>query len=307
MGRKMVSFLVFLSYILGARAAYLGIVPKFPITFEIGNSNELYTANSLVDNQKENNKLFDNDIEKNERPILLPIEEEPTYEVQDNMKKDKQTSNFLAIKETFGFDLINKTTEVMKLNLQTMAHNKEGLQFLKDLMDTNHCLSNQEGYMALFKHGSRVVEISRPELEEIILNIASFREERHVSLILRKSAILLVIIENLFPKLQPITFLMQCKSSVEEGLESMRELCQIFYSKHTTEENIFSKHIKEKLLKSAHITGVLTQLMDSFQENLSQRDRITKKNFIGLGVKLVAKALKDVAEVLNNVLYLDID
>merc|ERR1712106_307718 len=323
LSKKMVCFLLFLSYSLvvslgqadtqisreekriqyGGQPAYLRLVQ---------NNNEIEAADSLVDNQ--------DDIHEDKTSILVTLEEEPTDVVEDeteptnevsavvqeDSKQNTEILNSLAIKELLGFDLINRTrwsADVMKLNLQTMAQNQEGLQFVKDLIDTNPCVSNQEGFLALIEHGTRVVENARPELEKIIINIASFRGERHVSVILRKSADLLVQIENLFPKLQPITFLMQCKSSVEEGLYSMRELILILYRMSETESNIFSEAIKDKMLKSAHIMEVFTNLMDHFQENLSQRDCLTNKNFMGFGVDLAVKTLKDVAEVVGNLGY----
>merc|ERR1711892_1075822 len=329
LSKKMVCFLLFLSYSLvvslgqadtqisreekrikyGDQPAYLRLVR---------NNNEIETATSLVDNQEKNASTFEDDIQEDKTSILVTVEPidvvednmEPTNEVsavvQEDSKQDTEMLNSLAIKELLGFDLINRTrwsTDVMKLNLQIMAQNEVGLQFMKDLIDTNPCVLNQEGFLALIEHGTRVVENARPELEEIIINIASFRGERHVSVILRKSANLLVQIENLFPKLQPITFLMQCKSSVEEGLYSMRELVLILYRMSETESNIFSEAIKDKMLKSAHIMEVFTNLMDHFQENLSQRDCLTNKNFMGFGVDLAVKTLKDFAEVVGNLGY----
>merc|ERR1711892_1333568 len=329
LSKKMVCFLLFLSYSLvvslgqadtqisreekrikyGDQPAYLRLVR---------NNNEIETATSLVDNQEKNASTFEDDIQEDKTSILVTVEPidvvednmEPTNEVsavvQEDSKQDTEMLNSLAIKELLGFDLINRTrwsTDVMKLNLQIMAQNEVGLQFMKDLIDTNPCVSNQEGFLALIEHGTRVVENARPELGEIILNIASFNGERNISVMLRKSADLLTQFETLFPKLQPITFLMQCFVGVEEGLYSMRELALILYRMSKTDSNIFSEAIKEKMLKTAYITEVFTNLMDHFQENLSQRDCLTNKNFMGFGIDLFVKTLKDVAEGLGNLGY----
>ena len=85
-----------------------------------------------------------------------------------------------TFEDLFGFDLTeearNNFAGIQQFIL-TLAQNKDTLPLVNDLIDTNPCVSNLQGFLALIEHYGRLIVNNAENLEDFVLKINSLRYE----------------------------------------------------------------------------------------------------------------------------------
>merc|ERR1712025_36250 len=247
-----------------------------------------------------------------EAPVEPTYSEAPVEEVSEDTVVEVKTIPPPTFQEVVGFGLaekIGQDTEDAKQFILTIAQNEETLPLVNELIDTNPCVSNLEGYIALVEFFGNIIEENAPELEKIFLALSSLRGERNITILTGTVSDLLLQIDEVYPNLDFETLFLKCGGSPEKGIKALRDMALIFYKMSQIEEIPFldfNKERKDRLKNTALITEASTNVLDHFRENLAKRDCFTSKDFLGDFVYLTAETLDDLAGALGVLGYLPV-
>merc|ERR1712106_1077410 len=83
-----------------------------------------------------------------------------------------------SFREIAGFDLVDKirtSTEDSKQFILTITQNQETLPLVEELIETNPCVGDLDGYIGLLERYGKNVELAAPQLEDMYLKVLSVR------------------------------------------------------------------------------------------------------------------------------------
>merc|ERR1712106_238948 len=95
-----------------------------------------------------------------------------------NTNTDNEYATPPSFRELAGFDIVEQmrtSTEVSKHFLLTIAQNQETLPLVQELIDTNPCVGDLDGYIGLLERYGKNVELAAPHLEDMYLKVLSVR------------------------------------------------------------------------------------------------------------------------------------
>merc|ERR1711892_1109735 len=95
-----------------------------------------------------------------------------------NTNTDNESVTTPSFRELAGFDIVEQmrtSTELSKQFLLTIAQNQETLPLVQELIDTNSCVGDLDGYIGLLERYGKNVELAAPQLEALFLNFLSLR------------------------------------------------------------------------------------------------------------------------------------
>merc|ERR1712025_575283 len=167
-----------------------------------------------------------------EAPVEPTYSEAPVEEVSEDTVVEVQTIPPPTFQEVVGFGLaekIGQDTEDAKQFILTIAQNEETLPLVNELIDTNPCVSNLEGYIALVEFFGNIIEENAPELEKIFLALSSLRGERNITILTGTVSDLLLQIDEVYPNLDFETLFLKCGGAPEKGIKALRDMALIFY------------------------------------------------------------------------------
>merc|ERR1711892_591173 len=95
-----------------------------------------------------------------------------------NTNTDNESVTPPSFRELAEFDIVEQmrtSTEFSKQFILTIAQNQETLPLVQELIDTNPCVGDLDGYIGLLERYGKNVELAAPQLEALFLNFLSVR------------------------------------------------------------------------------------------------------------------------------------
>jgi len=202
-----------------------------------------------------------------------------------NTNTDNESVTTPSFRELAGFDIVEQmrtSTELSKQFLLTIAQNQETLPLVQELIDTNPCVGDLDGYIGLLERYGKNVELAAPQLEALFLNFLSVRGTRNMTVLARSASEGLSSISSALSTLDLTGLFLRCGGNQDKGIQSMRDLALVLY-KISLLNNIpfinFDDKTRSTLKNTAQFIEATTNALDHMRVSLLFKP---KKSLINL-------------------------
>merc|ERR1712106_278632 len=222
-----------------------------------------------------------------------------------NTNTDNEYATPPSFRELAGFDIVEQmrtSTEYSKHFILTIAQNQETLPLVQELIDTNPCVGDLDGYIGLLERYGKNVELAAPQLEDLFLNFLSVRGTRNMTVLARSASEGLSSLSSALSTLDLTGLFLRCGGNQEKGIKSMRDMALVLYKISLINDIPFINFDEEErstLKNTAQFIEAITNALDHMRKFLINQDCFTSKDFLGDFLSLASEVIYNASEILG--------